>query len=79
MSKGYYVTLKDGQRTAWILGPFKEHANALASVREAKDCAERFDPRAFWYAHGTSSIESANPLPAGKLNDQLSHLLEKES
>jgi hypothetical protein len=75
MAKGYYVTLKDGQRTAWLLGPFADHERARAAVRVAADEAERIDPRCFFYAHGTSSIESDRPLPPGKLNDRLAHLL----
>jgi len=74
--KGYYVTLKDGERTAWLLGPFSDHERAKAAVKEAADKAEDIDPRAYWYAHGTSSIDTEKTLPPGKLNDLLPHLLE---
>lgn len=76
MTKGYYVTLKDGDRTAWLLGPFSDHKRAKAAVREAANKAEEINPRTFWMAHGTSSIETEKTLPLGKLNDLLPHLLE---
>lgn len=78
MTTGYYVTLqretRAGVKTAWLLGPFADHEDAKARVREAADKAEEFDPRCFWDAHGTSSITRDAPLsefPAGKLNDVL--------
>ena len=81
MTTGYYVTLqrktRDGIRTAWLLGPFSDHDAAKAAVRETADKATEIDPRCHWDAHGTSSItrDSGEPLPAGKLNALLPHLM----
>ncbi len=56
----YYVTAQDGGRTAFVAGPFRDdHARALALVDEARRVAERLDPRAVWYAFGTSRIDDA--------------------
>lgn len=78
MNKGFYVTLKDGERTAWLLGPFRDHEKAKAAVDATAKKAEEFDARAFWYARGTSSIttEGDATLPNGKLNAFLPELLE---
>ena len=76
--KGFYVTMKDGPRTAWLLGPFAEHESALSAVPAATKLAQEIDPRGCWYAFGTSSIDrdgAISDLPPGKLNDQLAELL----
>lgn len=75
--KGYYVTLQRGNRTAWLLGPFKVHQRAIDAVAEAATAAEGIDPRCFWDAHGTSSIDREDyaSLPPGKLNSILTHLV----
>ena len=78
--KGYYVTLRDGGRTAWLLGPFQDHAKCKAAVVETVALANLIDARVWFMTHGTASIESNKFLPPGKLNSRLPHLLEpKES
>lgn len=74
--KGFYVTMKRDTRTAWLLGPFAEHQNALAAVDAARKKANEVDPRSFWDAFGTSSIESEKPLPPGKFNSDLAEWME---
>lgn len=60
----YYVTVRDGSRTGWLLGPYETHAEALANVQRGNDLANRADPRAHWYAFGTARIrDAATPLP----------------
>lgn len=79
MATGYYVTLRrecrGDTKTAWLLGPFDEHDRAKEAVREATAKAEDIDPRCHWDARGTSSITSDQPLPTGKLNGLLPHLI----
>jgi hypothetical protein len=72
--KGYYVTLQRGERTAWLLGPFKDHQRAKDAVREATAKANELDPRVHFDAYGTSSMDAAT-LPPGKLNSILPHLV----
>lgn len=74
MAKGFYVTMKDAKRTAWLLGPFNEHKVALEAVAVTRQYAINMDAWAHFYAFGTSSIE-ADELPKGKLNDVLKELV----
>ncbi len=73
----YYVTAQDAGRTAFLAGPFRDdHARALALVGEVRELAERLDPRAVFYAFGTSRIDdTAAPAcfkpPVGVLNNHL--------
>ena len=54
----YYVTCIDGDRVAFVRGPWADHASALAAVHTVKVTAEDLDPRAFWYAWGTARSET---------------------
>lgn len=76
---GYYVTVQrktaEGFKTAWLLGPFDNHADAKAAVTPAYEAACEIDPWMAFDAHGTSSITSEKALPPGKLNARLRHLL----
>ena len=75
--KGYYVTLQRGDRTAWLLGPFKVHQRAIDAVTEAVAKANELDPRSHFDPYGTSSIDREDyaTLPPGKLNSFLPHLV----
>jgi len=67
----YYVTMKDYDRTAWLLGPYVSHAKALALVPEAKRLAKKVDPFAHFYAFGTARIPLELKPKLGVLNDML--------
>lgn len=70
----YYVTMIDGARVAFLAGPFiNDHAGALAMVDEARRVAHEVDPRAHWYAFGTSrkSLWGNPEQRAGVLNGRL--------
>lgn len=58
-ARSYYVTVQDAGRTGFLLGPYDEHAGALANVERGRGLAEAANSRAVFYAFGTSS------LPAG--------------
>lgn len=61
----YYVTVRDHDRTGWLLGPYDTHAEALANVDRGNELACNADPRAHWYAFGTARItDPSAPLPA---------------
>lgn len=66
--KAYYVTMIRGKRTAFLLGPFAIHADALALVETACNEAYRIDPWSWFDLFGTSSILWTSNLPRGKLN-----------
>ena len=59
--RDYYVTLQRGKRTAFLLGPYKTHAEVLANVEEGRRLASKVDPWADFDAFGTSSL----PLGSG--------------
>lgn len=61
----FYVTCRDAGLTAWLLGPYASHEEALANVQRGSRLAEQADPRAAWYAFGTAGVssESAESRP----------------
>ena len=63
---GYYVTVKDGPRTGFLLGPYDTHAEALANVERGEVLAMETDnaTRTWFYAYGTSKL-TADQLPNG--------------
>jgi hypothetical protein len=67
---GFYVTARDGRRTAWLLGPYTTHGEALDRVADGSRLARQADDRAAFYAFGTTRIVSG-PRPAGVLNSRL--------
>ncbi len=59
--RNFYVTARDGDRVAWLLGPFDTHQQALDRVEEGKRLAIKADPFAHFYGFGTSSYLGENP------------------
>lgn len=53
----YFVTAVDGRRTAFLLGPYRTHEEALSHVDEGKRLACAADERAWFYLYGTASTE----------------------
>lgn len=67
----YYVTVVDGSRVNYLLGPFtNDHASAIAAVDKVREKAEELDPRAIWYSFGTCRLPVGDKVPirAGLLN-----------
>lgn len=59
----YYVSCVDGDRFAFLAGPFRnDHRAALAMVPQARQIACDLDPRAVFYGFGTCRTE---PTPLG--------------
>lgn len=67
LNTGYYVTMIDGARIAWLLGPFNDHNSALMKVDQAREKAIEMNGFYHFCAFGTSKL-TARELPAGKLN-----------
>ena len=63
---GYYVTMKRDVRTAWLLGPYETHAEALTQVSRGRELAGEIDLFTHFDGFGTSRLE-AESLPAGRL------------
>lgn len=59
---GFYVTVRDHDRTGWLLGPYQTHEDALANEPRARRLAADADPKAPWYAYGTARVKFG-PLP----------------
>jgi hypothetical protein len=70
MAVGYYVTLRRGQRTAFLAGPFDTKDEAERMVQPAVAEAAEVDPFTHFDLHGTARVEAAR-LPLGKLNTRL--------
>jgi hypothetical protein len=52
----YYVTVRNGDRTGWLLGPYRTHREALANVERGDELACEADRWAWFYAYGTASL-----------------------
>jgi len=55
----FYVTVKDGPRTGWLLGPYGTHDEALANVERGKELAEEHDRWAHFYFYGTTLVRGS--------------------
>lgn len=67
----YYVTVCDAGQVGKLLGPYRTHEAALKDVDIAKKLANEYgDPRAWFYAYGTSKWR--NGYADGLFNDKVS-------
>ena len=67
----YYVTVVDGNRYNFLLGPFtNDHQAALDHVEAARKKAQELDPRSAFYTFGTARLPSDDSVPirCGRLN-----------
>jgi len=64
---GYYTSARDAGRTAFLVGPFDTHAEALAWVDRTRAKAEEVNARAVFYAFGTVRMKDGYREP-GRLN-----------
>src|SRR6266850_8326716 len=64
----FYVSMLDvsGRRTAFVLGPFETHQEALDQVDLGNRMAQEVDARAFWYSCGRVRVQGP-PWPTGVL------------
>jgi hypothetical protein len=68
--QAFYVTMRDGSRTSWLLGPFNSEPEARELLPAARKQAIDLDPYNHFHAFGTASIEipSGCHAPAGCIN-----------
>ena len=64
----FYVSCENAGRRALLVGPFATHVDAITRVDDVRKLAERLDPRAVFYAFGTSRAPVGTDTP-GKIND----------
>lgn len=70
--KGFYVDLKRGAKFALLAGPFPDEATARKYQQRAVEKAVERDPWVHFDVFGVLSFDGkGDPLPLGKLNDQL--------
>lgn len=81
MSDHFYVTARRGQRTAWLLGPYARHADALANVERANAAACEIDPACWFDGFGTTqaTVREGRSAPPGVLNDRIDLYSEVEA
>lgn len=65
----YYVTARDGERVAFLLGPYPDHVMALERVEIGRDYMARIDQRAAFYSFGTTRIAPGGPDRVGALHE----------
>jgi len=53
----FYVSVLDGNRKGYLLGPYDTHQEALDNVKRGTKMAYDSDTKAPWYAYGTASTE----------------------
>ena len=58
----FYVTVRDGGRTGYLLGPYPTHDEARTNVDRGRTLAEARDAWAHFYSFGTARV-SATTLP----------------
>jgi hypothetical protein len=65
----YYVSVIDGTRYGFLLGPFyNNHQAALDMVDRARVKAQEVDPRAHFYSFGTLRVDKEVYNKLGVLN-----------
>jgi hypothetical protein len=51
----FFVTVRDAGRTAFLLGPYATHEDALTEVERGRELAQNANTWAWFYAFGTAS------------------------
>jgi hypothetical protein len=65
----YYVSVVDGNKKGFLLGPFEnDHKAALNMVEQVKVKAQEIDPRAVFYGFGTARVDKTVYNHPGILN-----------
>ena len=77
---GFYVTVRRGSRTGFLLGPYDTHDTAKKNVDRAQREANEIDSWAWFYAFGTARVvaKPGRALPAGRLNERIGLELSPE-
>lgn len=57
----FYVTVRDGARTGYLLGPYDDMRDALADVPRAQALAGKADRWSHFYTFGVSRLAIGTP------------------
>jgi hypothetical protein len=52
----FYVTVRNGQQSGFLLGPYTDYRDALTNVKRGRDLACNAVRDAHWYAYGTCRL-----------------------
>jgi len=78
---GFYVTIRRGERTGLLLGPYKTKDEADPNVDRARKAAEEIDSWAGFDAFGVTRVQMklGASLPIGKLNGRIGLHAEQDT
>lgn len=65
----FYVTMRDGKRAAFLLGPYDDVRAALANVARGARLAYAIDPATHWYTFGTARVSIGVSPPGRRIAD----------
>lgn len=60
--RAFYVTIRRGSRTGFLLGPYERYDDALANVERGRRLAVAADPFAHFDAFGTARAPIRNAV-----------------
>ena len=66
----FYVSMMDGTRKAYLVGPYAEHQDALEALEPAREYVNNHFADAAFYSFGTCGMDVSDGRtpPQGKLN-----------
>lgn len=64
--RSYFVYARNGDRTAYLLGPYESNEEASSNVDRGRELAEVADPWAHFYHFGTASMWTSSWMESGK-------------
>ena len=69
-AEGFYVSVRDGNHSGLLLGPYTTKADAESDIPTGRKIAKRVNSRAIWYAYGVTRVvmQPGAALPKAKLN-----------
>lgn len=72
MREGFYVSVRHGQRSGLLLGPFGTKEGAERFVATGRRLAREVNADAHWYSYGTARVQpgEGRELPQGSLNSR---------
>lgn len=77
MVEGFYVTIRRGKRTGYLVGPCSTEPQARGFLDKARDAAEKIDPFTCFDLFGTVRVTASRLIP-GSLNAQVGFTWEGE-
>lgn len=76
MAEGFYVTIRRGKRTGYLVGPCSTEPQARGFLDKARDAALDIDPFTHFDLFGTTRV-TASRLTPGVLNERVGFVWEQ--